>query len=213
MSSIKGILDADIQDIKDLSDKDLRTNVTKLMSAANKRLKRLEKAGLHSPAYREVQRTGGKFSVAGKNRTQLLQELQRMRSFYGMETSNVRGAQKNIENIKKGMKKALSDKGMLTEETAQSIEEMSESDRERLWESIDKMREMKPNDFNYKEWLAKVAKWASDGRTVNQMVSYMKRGVERIEEARNKELDKLNEQFEEKYSGNSFDNAEYEDIQ
>lgn len=213
MSSIKGILDANIQDIKDLSDKDLRANVTKLMSAANKRIKRLEKAGLHSPALREVERTGGKFSVAGKNRTQLLQELQRIKSFYSMETSSVKGAKKNVENIKSGMKKALSDKGMLTEDVATSIDDMSEADRDRLWEAVDKMRELKPNDFNYKEWLAKVAKWASSGRTVNQMVSYMKRGVDRLEEARDKELDILNEQFEEKYNRNTFDNAEYQDIQ
>ena len=213
MSSIKGILNADIEDIKDISDADLRNNVTRLMSAANKRLKRLEKSGLHSPALREVERTGGKFSVAGKNRTQLFQELQRMKSFYSMETSSVKGARKNVENIKSGMKKALSDKGMLTEDVATSIDDMSEADRDRLWEAVDKMRELKPNDFNYKEWLAKVAKWASSGRTVNQMVSYMKRGVDRLEEARDKELDKLNEQFEEKYNRNTFDNAEYQDIQ
>lgn len=213
MASIQGIINADIDTIKGLSDADLRHNVTMAVSAANKRLARMEKANLNPPARREVERTGGRFSVAGKNRTQLLKELQRIQEFYSMETSTIKGAKKHFEKVKAGMKDTLKSRGELTEEAAADIDELTNDERDQIWEAFDKMRELKPNDFNYKEWMAKAAEWASKGRSSNQIAGYIKGAITRLEKARDLEIDKANEDFERNVqNSNNFDNAEYQDI-
>lgn len=78
-----------------------KKEITKLASMANKRLQRLEKAGLEStPAYQKWLSTGGqKFSVKGKDYNQVQQELSRLRNFINAETSTIRGANKVLKNM------------------------------------------------------------------------------------------------------------------
>lgn len=76
-----------------LSDKELRQVVRTLADAGNKRLKRLEQAGLgNSPAASFISRDG-KFSTKGKtSRGALQKELQRELNFFSAKTSNVKSA-------------------------------------------------------------------------------------------------------------------------
>lgn len=70
---------------------------SQLASAANKRLRRLESADLaNTPAYSYTRRSGGDFSVKGKDVAALQLEFQRARGFLSPErrTSTVRGARK-----------------------------------------------------------------------------------------------------------------------
>ena len=81
--------------------KENRKKISRLVSLANKRLKRLEDAGLNdSPAYQKWVEAGAeKFSVKGKDHNQLQRELSRLKNFIESETSTVRG----VNNVLKQM--------------------------------------------------------------------------------------------------------------
>ena len=78
-----------------------RKRISRLVSLANKRLKRLENAGLNdSPAYQKWVESGAeKFSVKGKDHNELQRELSRLKNFIESETSTVRG----VNNVLKQM--------------------------------------------------------------------------------------------------------------
>lgn len=93
-------------DIKDMPTVELRKLVTRLNSAANKRLRSLEKTGLFetSWSYAVVRPTleGGKFSVKGaKTRQQLTNRLKSVSSFLSHDSSTVSGAKKENARITK----------------------------------------------------------------------------------------------------------------
>ena len=79
----------------------LRAEARRLVSMANKRLKRLEEQDLiNSPAYRQWVEDGKqKFSVRGKNMQEVRQEVARMNDFLKKKTSTVRGAKQYFQNV------------------------------------------------------------------------------------------------------------------
>ena len=72
---------------------ELRKEVSRKASLANKRLARLEKNGLtDSPAYQKFLGGGGtKFSIRGKTGSELTKELIKINNFIEMKTSTVKG--------------------------------------------------------------------------------------------------------------------------
>ena len=79
----------------------LKQEISKKASMANKRLKRLEKNDLTNvPAYRQYVQGGGvKFSVKGKNYNELQAELSRVNHFINSKTSTVRGTNSVLKEI------------------------------------------------------------------------------------------------------------------
>ena len=79
----------------------LKQEISKKASMANKRLKRLENNELTNvPAYRQYVQGGGvKFSVKGKNYNQLQAELSRVNHFINSKTSTVRGTNSVLKEI------------------------------------------------------------------------------------------------------------------
>lgn len=79
----------------------LRQEASRLVSMANKRLKRLEKQDLtQTPAYKKwVENGGQKFGIRGKSNEEVKQEIARMESFLKKQTSTVRGAKKYLRNV------------------------------------------------------------------------------------------------------------------
>lgn len=79
----------------------LKQEISKKASMANKRLKRLESNDLTNvPAYRQYVQGGGvKFSVKGKNYNQLQAELSRVNHFINSKTSTVRGTNTVLKEI------------------------------------------------------------------------------------------------------------------
>lgn len=101
--SVEQLLDIEPEDFFYLDATFQVEAVSRLSSAANKRLKRIEKAGLeeYSPAYQDVIKEG-KFSVKGKNEQQLYQEFKRLNRFFRRSTSSTQGARafkKEVEKI------------------------------------------------------------------------------------------------------------------
>lgn len=88
----KELLDMSPTQIGNLSTRELRALVTKLSSAANKRVRNLEKLTFESPALKEVRKEGGRFTGKGKSDSQLAMEYQRLRKFMKGETATVKGA-------------------------------------------------------------------------------------------------------------------------
>ena len=79
----------------------LKQEISKKASMANKRLKRLENNDLTNvPAYRQYVQGGGvKFSVKGKSYNELQAELSRVNHFINSKTSTVRGTNSVLKEI------------------------------------------------------------------------------------------------------------------
>ena len=87
--------------IKQYDRKNLAKIVTKLASAANKRLVRLEKEGYNTPAMRKNHvDKGERFSVKGKNLKQLRSEYIHVSSFLKDNTSTVKGYKPFLQTLK-----------------------------------------------------------------------------------------------------------------
>lgn len=93
---------SDVQ-INKMSRRELSQVTSILASAANKRIARIEKAGVTSPAVSSVKSHDGKFSVKGKNTNQLRGEFARARNFMQNTTSTLRGAKASARRIEKNL--------------------------------------------------------------------------------------------------------------
>lgn len=76
------------------------------IDAANKRIKRLQGMKMLSPALNAVMDGGGKFSLKGKSRNEVLKEASRAVAFINMKTSTVSGA----KQFERGFAEKLSNK-------------------------------------------------------------------------------------------------------
>lgn len=122
--SVDDILSMDWTDVQKLNRRDLAQLTSRLASAGNKRLRRLEKAGLEdSPAHSVIQRSGGDFSVKNKTINELRSEYNRVRAFLSptTKTSTVRGARQ----VEKEFKKRLG---------FEEGEDMTDYQRKKFWE-------------------------------------------------------------------------------
>ena len=100
--SVDEIID---MDVNTLGEKDLRAVATRLVSAANKRIRRLQKSeyGTLSPAYERIKHQGRLFSVKGKDISGLRSEMAQMRSFVRLKTSTVKGWNKTRKYVESRM--------------------------------------------------------------------------------------------------------------
>lgn len=106
---------------------------SQLASAANKRLRRLESANLaNTPAYSYTRRSGGDFSVKGKDVAALQLEFQRARGFLSPErrTSTVRGARKVQKEVQTATESFMTDIGS-------DYGEWSDDDKKAFWKFFD----------------------------------------------------------------------------
>lgn len=110
----------------------LRHVVSRIASAGNKRLKRLDQAGVKSRAGEVVMDSGGKFSVKGKSEDELRAEFMREKNFFERKTSSLRG----IKQIQKETAKTLESRGV------------TNIDRDKIGETFalyDKLKEIDPS--------------------------------------------------------------------
>lgn len=103
--SVNDILNMDYKDFISLNYSDMRKAVSRLVSAGNKRIRRLESKGLETGATDFVNRSGGYFSTKGKNLNQLRAEFSRAKAFFGMKSSTIKG----LKEVRKGMQERLTE--------------------------------------------------------------------------------------------------------
>lgn len=117
--SIQQIMNIDLDTFNSLKESDLRHITSRLVSAGNKRIRRLEKLDINSPAYQSLgnnKRFSTKLdtSVSSQQRVnRLRQEFSRIRSFLTSKTSTARGYQ----SFKKETFKRLSRELNMSEKT------------------------------------------------------------------------------------------------
>ena len=82
-------------------EKKYRSEASRKVSMANKRLKRMEEQNLTmSPAFKKwIDEGGQKFGIKGKTTTEVKAEVARLNKFLNQTTSTVRGTKKYMSNI------------------------------------------------------------------------------------------------------------------
>lgn len=90
---VEDILNMDWDSLNRLSNKEIKQLTSRLVSASNKRIRRLEQSatGESSFAYQTVKERGRLFSVKGKNTNQVKQEFKLAKQFLQYKTSTVTG--------------------------------------------------------------------------------------------------------------------------
>ena len=137
--SIQDILNMDWDTLNKLDTKELKQLTSRLVSASNKRIRRLEKApyGTESYAYRSVEKRGRMFSVRGKNINQVKQEFKLASNFLKFKTSTVTGWGKTKSKIEK----------QLSDVTGGESQEWSENTKSKFWKVYRKTEEMHGGTF------------------------------------------------------------------
>lgn len=120
---IKDILNMDVSDFNKLGKKDLQKITGRLVSAANKRYRRATAAGVTSPAFSYVEKTG-MFSTKGKNINQLRAEFVRAKNFLEAETSTIKASKQFMKESIEALKKEGVD---LTEDNFKDVMALYES--------------------------------------------------------------------------------------
>lgn len=169
---ISDILNMDLEKFNAMDAADLKAVTNRLVSAANKRIQRIEASGTPSPAYRSVMKSGGVFSTQGKDLNALRAEYVRLKNFYENKTSTVRGAKKSQkENLE-----ALRKKGVNA--TQEQADEMF-SLYERLKE-LDKSVEMKTIKYSV---LSDIQKELASNKDPDSIIQTMRERVSEIYES------------------------------
>ena len=144
-TSVKQILNMSSKQISKLSDAELRKMVVIANSAANKRIKRAESAGLTSGVIDRA-KENGKFSVKGvENRVQLENAFTNVKNFLSAQTSSVAGIKKQQRKMFKNMAKIVNKE--LPPEEQINLSGQNEVDLKNIsgliWQQIDKLSERK----------------------------------------------------------------------
>ena len=113
---------------------DLIAEMQPTIDAANKRLKRLQAMETLSPALNSVLQSGGKFTIKGKTRNEILKEASRALSFINMKTSTVSGA----KQFEKNFAAKLSNKS----------KDITNDQRKTLFDSFRKLQQISPVGLN-----------------------------------------------------------------
>ena len=137
----KGSVNAVGKQISKLSDAELRKMVVIANSAANKRIKRAESAGLTSGVIDRA-KENGKFSVKGvENRVQLENAFTNVKNFLSAQTSSVAGIKKQQRKMFKNLAKIVNKE--LPPEEQINLSGQNEVDLKNIsgliWQQIDKL--------------------------------------------------------------------------
>lgn len=122
------------QNFEKMKRDELAKQLQPTIDAANKRLKRLEGLKTLSPALNSVMESGGKFSIRGKSRNEVLKEASRAIAFINMKTSTVSGA----KQFEKGFAAKLSNKA----------KDITNDQRKVLFDSFRKLQQISPVGLN-----------------------------------------------------------------
>ena len=147
------ILNMSTKQIGKLSDKQLRSLIVIANSAANKRIKRAQKAGVTSGVLEKANEYG-KFSVKGKeSRADLENAFTRVRGFLSAETSTVSGIKRSQRKMFRNLARIINPE--LPQEEKINPTGVGEGELQNvsglIWQQIDKLSENKSLGITRKE--------------------------------------------------------------
>ena len=137
--SIQDIMSMDWNDLNKLSTKEMKQVTSRLISAANKRVRRLQKMelGTSSLAYQTVEERGRNFSVRGKDVNQVRNEFKNVRNFLNMKTSTAKGWKEYQSKVRQNVKKT----------TGIDISKWDIETQRKMWKVFRKFSEMNKGTF------------------------------------------------------------------
>lgn len=104
---LDAIMKLNQRQIEKMSRQELARAVSDLRSVVRKRIERMEKSEVYSPAYTSIISGGGIPSVKGMDVTQLRNEFKRYKGFIEMKTSTVKGARAYQKKLKNNFEKMV----------------------------------------------------------------------------------------------------------
>ena len=188
--SIKDIMKMSVDDFQRYSPAEQREFVSRLASAANKRIRSLEKKGVDTPALINIRLSGGKLSVRGKEGEALISEFFRARSFLKSPTSTVKGWNK----VLKGVEKAFNEmKGIYLPGTDIKYSNAMMGNAFALYDILSRTDPILMQGKEKYKIASKIAEFMYSGNTVrnyeevmNMTLSYLQNQYEREQERYNK---------------------------
>ena len=99
--SIKDIIQITPDQLRGYKPSEQREILSRLASAANKRLSRLEKKGIETFATTELRLSGGKLSAQQNTEGDILREFYRAKKFLNARTSTVKGIKEEKKRVEK----------------------------------------------------------------------------------------------------------------
>ena len=87
----------DTEDMLMLSKDELKQALLDVQGSVNRRYHRIQKSGVHSPAVKGMEASGGEISVKGKTLNQLRHEYRRAQNFLSNKSSTIRGSKKIVQ--------------------------------------------------------------------------------------------------------------------
>lgn len=177
--STSNILNREFEELNKLSTKNLKAVTSRLVSSANKRLKRIEKANLTqlNIPYKKVMEEG-KFSVKGKNRNQVLQEYARAKEYLESKTSSVSGYKSYRQKVKDRL----------------GIPEMSDEEELDFWNmynDINAHSKYNKDVLGSNQMQRIVAKMVDEGKSKKQILSKLRYTYQQEQKQRSRELNEL----------------------
>ena len=97
--SVSDIMNMPISKLSTYTPTQQREIVSRVASAANKRLRNLEKQNISNPATRKLNASGGKISVRGKTGDDLIKEFNRARDFMKNRFSSAKEWKKTVKKL------------------------------------------------------------------------------------------------------------------
>lgn len=153
--------------------------VSRLASAANKRIKRMQAQNESSPALIRAMESGGKFSVKGKSLDELKKEFMRVKSFLQDKTSDL----KQWKKLKNKLQESLGKSGVI-------IDENKVGKVIHIYEEIRKKNpEVSAKEFKYKVF--ETIQSMPDDISINQQIENIADNLENIYLETKKEKDSL----------------------
>lgn len=178
--SVEQILNMDPATFNKLSLPEMRHVVGRLVSAGNKRLRNVERAGESTPATRRLIESGGPLSTKGKDLNALKTEYSRAKAFLQSRSSTIREWKK----IREQTAKELRNKGV----------EVDVDDLDPVLETYEKLKEIDPNVSaqSMKYIVMQEISMLSDDMDLEDRVAYMAGRLQDLYE----EQEALNNEFD-----------------
>ena len=129
--TVQDILDMSPHKIYSMSTRDLKAVTSRLVSAGNKRLKRMSTKGISTPATAFIESHGGKFSVKGKDLTATREEFLRIKGFLESETGTIKGYRKWESKVSSTLKQS----------TGIDYDSLTENQKRTFWKIYSKLEE------------------------------------------------------------------------
>lgn len=135
-------LDSSIYDLSKMTLYELKEVLAPIRDAVHKRVVAIKKSGVPSPAVKSLSSSGGLLSAKGKDKSALIDEINRGKSFLNMQTSTIKGSRTYLKDITK--KKVQGERaGVLKslDEIAPDYTELTDRSKGRYWETLHKLKQ------------------------------------------------------------------------